>query len=52
MRFHFSREYTHVFLPPTLQSLCHQVDIVLLINGVLTLVDLVIANPTQVDLVL
>jgi len=36
---------THVLLPPTLQSLCCQVDIVLLIDGVHTLIDIVIVEP-------
>jgi hypothetical protein len=35
-----------------LQSLRCRVDIVLLIDGVYTLVDVVIIDPTQVDLVL
>jgi hypothetical protein len=35
-----------------LQSLCHRVNILLSIDGVYTLVDVVIINPTRIDLVL
>jgi hypothetical protein len=51
VRFHVSQEQTHVLPPHALQFLCHWVDIVLLINGVHTLVDIVIVDPIQVDLV-
>jgi hypothetical protein len=50
--FMFHDSKTHVLvLDLVLQSLCCRVDIVLLINGVCTLVNVVIIDPTRVDLV-
>jgi hypothetical protein len=50
--FHVSQEQTHVLLPPTLQFSCRWIEIVLLVDGVHTLVDVVIVDPIQIDLVL
>jgi hypothetical protein len=50
--FHVSQEQTHVLLLPTVQFSCRLIEIVLLVDGVHTLVDVVIFNPTQIDLVL
>jgi hypothetical protein len=50
--FHISREQTHVLPPLSLYFLHRQVDIVLSIDGVCTLVYVIIANSTQVDLIL
>jgi hypothetical protein len=52
VRFHILRKQTHVLLPLALQSLHCWVNIVLSVNGVCTLLYIVIANPIQVDLVL
>jgi hypothetical protein len=52
VRFQVSWKQTHVLLPPTLQSSCFRIDIVLSIDGVHTLVDVVIVDPIWVDLVL
>jgi hypothetical protein len=46
------QKQTHVLLLPTLQYSCCRVEIVLLVDGVHTLVDVVIVDPTQIDLVL
>ncbi len=50
-RFHVSWKYTHVFPPPTLKSSCQQIKIVLSIDGVYKLVNVIITNPTWIDLV-
>jgi hypothetical protein len=50
-RFQVSQEQTHVFLFLPLQFSHCQIDIVLLINGDYTLINVVIADPIQVDLV-
>jgi hypothetical protein len=50
-KFHVLRKQTHVLPPPTLQSLCCQVNILLSINGGCTLASVVITNPIGVDLV-
>jgi hypothetical protein len=50
--FHVSQKQTHVLPLPTLQFLCRQIEIVLLVDGVCTLVDIVIVDPIQIDLVL
>jgi hypothetical protein len=52
VRFHVSQKQTHVLLPPILNFLCCRIEIVILIDGVCTLVGVVIVNPTQIDLVL
>jgi hypothetical protein len=49
--FYVSHEQTHVLLLPSLQSFCQWVDIMLLANGIHTLANIDIINPTQVDLV-
>jgi hypothetical protein len=51
VRLHFLLEQTHIIPPPTLLFFHWWVDIVLSINGIRTLVDVFIINPTQVDLV-
>jgi hypothetical protein len=51
MRFHVSCDQTHVLSLPFLQSSCEQVDILVSIDGICTLVYVVIVNPTWVDLV-
>jgi len=51
MAFHVLREQTHIFPPTSLQSSCQRVDIVLSIDGIGTLVNVVIVDPTQVDMV-
>jgi hypothetical protein len=51
MGFHVSHDQAHVLSPPSLQSSCEQVNIMLLIDGICTLANVVIINPTQVDLV-
>jgi hypothetical protein len=43
-RFHVLREQTHVLSPFALQSSRHQIDILLSIDGVCTLVDVVIVD--------
>jgi hypothetical protein len=45
-------KHIHVLSPFALQSLHHWVDIVLSIDGVHTLANIIIINPTWVDLVL
>ncbi len=49
--FHVSQKKIHVISPLALQSSRHRIDIVLLINGVRTLVNVIITNPIWVDLV-
>jgi hypothetical protein len=49
--FHVSYEKTHVLSPLSLQSSHQQVDIVLSTNGIHTLVNMVIDDPTRGDLV-
>ncbi len=49
--FQVSRDQNHVLSPPALQSSCHQIDIVLLIDGVCKLVNVVIPDLIQVNLV-
>jgi hypothetical protein len=51
MGFHVSHEQTHVLPPPSLQSFCEWVDIMLSIDGIHTLANVVIVDPTTVDLV-
>ncbi len=51
MGFHVSQEQTYVLFPLALQSSRHQVDIVLSVDGVRTLIDVVIDNPIRIDLV-
>jgi len=51
MAFHVLREQTHIFSPPSFQSSCLRVDIVLSIDGIGTLTNVVIVDPTQVDMV-
>jgi len=50
-RFHVLWEQTHIFLQPSLQSFYWQVDIVLSIDGIHTLVDVVITDFIQTYLV-
>jgi hypothetical protein len=50
-RSHVSHEQTHVFPPPSFQSIYWSVDILLLVDSICTLVDMIITNPTWVDLV-
>jgi hypothetical protein len=51
MGFHASHEQTHVLPPPSLQSSYERVDIMLLVDGIRTLANVVIVDPTQVNLV-
>jgi len=44
VRFHILQKQTHVLMLPSLQSSCWQVDIILLVDDVHTLVDVVIIN--------
>jgi hypothetical protein len=48
-RFHILCEQTHVFLPPLT---CQQVNIVVLVDGVQTLVNTIITNSIRIHLVL
>jgi hypothetical protein len=41
---------SHVLLPPSLSSSYQQVDIMLLVDGIHTLVNMVIAKPTRANL--
>jgi len=50
-RFHVSQEQSHVLPPLALQFLPCQVNILLSINGVHMLADVVIVDPTWIDLV-
>jgi hypothetical protein len=50
-KFNVSWKQTHVLPPPTLQSSCHWIDIVLLIDGIHTLANVVITDPIWIDLV-
>ncbi len=47
VRFYVLRDQTHVLLFPTLQYSCHQIDIVLYVDGVCMLVDIVIVDPLE-----
>jgi hypothetical protein len=49
--FHVLHEQTHVLLSPFFQSSCWRVDIVLSVEDIHILVDVVIAKPTQVNLI-
>jgi hypothetical protein len=51
MGFHVSHEQTHVLPPPSLQSSCEQIDIMLSVDGIHTLAKVIIVDPTRVDLV-
>ncbi len=51
MEFYVLHERTHVLLLFSLQSFHWWVDIMLSTNDIHTLVDIVIVDPTQVDLV-
>jgi hypothetical protein len=51
MGFHVSRDQTHVLSSPSLQSSHEQVDIMLLIDGICTVTNVIIVDPTRVDLV-
>jgi hypothetical protein len=51
VRFHVLWEQTHIFFPSSLQFFCWWVDIVLSIDGIRTLANVVIADPTQAYLV-
>jgi hypothetical protein len=48
--FHVGQEQLHVLPSTTFNSLCQWVDIVFIKDGIHTLVDIVIANPTRADL--
>jgi hypothetical protein len=50
-KFYVSWKQTHVLPPPTLQSSCRQINIVLLVDGVHTLANVVITYPIWIDLV-
>jgi hypothetical protein len=45
MGFHVLQKQTHVLSPLTLQSSCCRIDVVLLIDGVCTSINVVIVNP-------
>jgi hypothetical protein len=47
----FLWEQIHIFSPPFLQSSCQHVDIFLSIDGIGTLANVVIIDPTQADMV-
>lgn len=49
-KFHVSWK-THILPPPTLQFLCRQIDIMLLVDGAHTLPNVIIVNPIWIDLV-
>lgn len=49
--FHVSCEQTQVLRPPSLQSSCEWVDIMLLVDGIRTLPNVVIVDPTWMDLI-
>jgi hypothetical protein len=51
VKFHVSKEQTHVLPPFAMKASHHRINIVLLVDDVGMLVDIVIINPTQVDLV-
>jgi hypothetical protein len=48
--FHVGQEQLHVLPPTTFNSFRQWIDIVFTKNGIGTLLDIVIANPTQADL--
>jgi hypothetical protein len=48
--FHLRWEQLHALPSITFNSFCQQVDIVLTKNGICSLTNVVITNPTQVDL--
>ncbi len=50
-KFHVLQKQIHVLPPPTLQSSHWRIDIVLIVNSVYMFGEVVIVNPTQVDLV-
>jgi hypothetical protein len=51
VKFHVLQKQTHVLPPPTLQSSHQRIDVVLIVNSVYMFADVVIVNPTRVDLV-
>ncbi len=51
-RFHILCEQTHVFLAPIFLFTCRQVNIVVLVDGVQTLANTIIANSIPINLVL
>ncbi len=50
-KFRVLQEQTHVLFMPPLQSSYRWINIILLVNGIHTLANVVIVNPTQADLV-
>jgi hypothetical protein len=48
--FHVGRKQLHALPSTTFNSSCQQIDIVLTKDGIYTLTDVVIANPTRADL--
>jgi hypothetical protein len=49
--FHVLRKQTHILPLPFFQSSCQWVNIVLLVDGIRILADVIIAYPTQANLV-
>jgi hypothetical protein len=48
--FHVKQKQLHAFLSTSFKSFRHQIDIVFTKNGIHTLINIIIANPTQMNL--